>query len=87
MGDRKIIGSLFCLRRNRARNRMAIRMEIRTRVDSPLHRMSSNALIALMTAKGTVGASACVDSKEVCSCLEKLFRVQSLAYSMHYGSI
>jgi hypothetical protein len=36
MGDRKIIGSLFCLRRNRARNRTAIRMAIRTRVDSPL---------------------------------------------------
>jgi hypothetical protein len=36
MGDRKIIGSLFCLRANRARNRMAIRMQIRTRVDSPL---------------------------------------------------
>jgi hypothetical protein len=32
MGDRKIIGSLFCLRRNCARNRTAIRMAIRTRV-------------------------------------------------------
>jgi hypothetical protein len=36
MGDRNIIGSLFCFRRNRARNRTAIRMAIRTRVDSPL---------------------------------------------------
>jgi hypothetical protein len=35
MGDRKRIGSLFCLRTNRAGNRMAIRTEIRTRVDGP----------------------------------------------------
>jgi hypothetical protein len=35
MGNRKIIGSLFCLRTNRARNRMAIRTQIRTRVDGP----------------------------------------------------
>jgi hypothetical protein len=36
MGDRKRIGSLFCLPTNRARNRMAIRTEIWTRVDGPL---------------------------------------------------
>jgi hypothetical protein len=36
LGFRKRIGSLFCLRTNRARNRMAIRTEIRTRVDGPL---------------------------------------------------
>jgi hypothetical protein len=35
MGDSKIIGSLFCFLTNRARNRMVIRMLIRTRVDSP----------------------------------------------------
>jgi hypothetical protein len=35
MGDRKIIGSLFCLGTNCARNRTAIRMQIRTRVDGP----------------------------------------------------
>jgi hypothetical protein len=38
MGDRKRIGSLFCFLTNRARNRMAICMQIRTRVDSPLTR-------------------------------------------------
>jgi hypothetical protein len=32
MGDRKRIGSLFCLRTNRARNRTAILTRIRTRV-------------------------------------------------------
>jgi hypothetical protein len=37
MGDRKIIGSLFCLRTHRARNRMAIRTQIRTRVGGRLH--------------------------------------------------
>jgi hypothetical protein len=36
MGDRKRIGSLFCFLTNRARNCMAIRTQIRTRVDSPL---------------------------------------------------
>jgi hypothetical protein len=36
MANRKIIGFLFCLRTNRARNRTAIRRAIRTRVDSPL---------------------------------------------------
>jgi hypothetical protein len=36
MGDRKRIGSLFCFRTNRARNRMVIHTQIRTRVDSPL---------------------------------------------------
>jgi hypothetical protein len=36
MGDGKRIGSLFCLRTNRARNHMAIRTQIRTRVDGPL---------------------------------------------------
>jgi hypothetical protein len=36
MGDRKRIGSLFCLHTNRARNRMVICTEIRTRVDGPL---------------------------------------------------
>jgi hypothetical protein len=36
MGDRKRIGSLFCLPTNRARNRTAIRTHIRTRVDGPL---------------------------------------------------
>jgi hypothetical protein len=36
MGDRKKIGSLFCFLTNRARNRMANRTRIRTRVDSPL---------------------------------------------------
>jgi hypothetical protein len=39
MGDRKRIGSLFCFLTNLARNRMAIRTQIRTRVDSPLHGM------------------------------------------------
>jgi hypothetical protein len=38
MGERKRIGSLFCFLTNRARNRMAIRTEIRTRVDSPILR-------------------------------------------------
>jgi hypothetical protein len=38
MGDRKRIRSLFCFLTNRARNRMAIRMQIRTLVDSPLAR-------------------------------------------------
>jgi hypothetical protein len=36
MGDKKRIGTLFYFLTNRARNRMAIRMQIRTRVDSPL---------------------------------------------------
>jgi hypothetical protein len=36
MGDRKIIGSLFCFLTNRAWNRMVIRMQIRTCVGSPL---------------------------------------------------
>jgi hypothetical protein len=36
MAKIKIIGSLFCLRTNRARNRTAICMQIRTRVDGPL---------------------------------------------------
>jgi hypothetical protein len=36
MGDRKRIGSLFGFRKNRARNRMAIRTQIRTREDGPL---------------------------------------------------
>jgi hypothetical protein len=36
MGDRKIIGFLFCFLKNRALNRMAIRTQIRTCVDSPL---------------------------------------------------
>jgi hypothetical protein len=36
MGYRKKIGSLFCFRTNRARNRLAIRTQIRTRVDGPL---------------------------------------------------
>jgi hypothetical protein len=36
MGDRKRIGSLFCLRTNLARNHTAIRTQIRTRVDGPL---------------------------------------------------
>jgi hypothetical protein len=36
MGDIKRIGSLFCFLTNRARNRMAIRTQIQTRVDSPL---------------------------------------------------
>jgi hypothetical protein len=36
MGDRKRIGSLLCFLTNRARNRMAIHTQIRTRVDSPL---------------------------------------------------
>jgi hypothetical protein len=35
MANRKIIGFLFCLRTNRARNRMAIHMQIRTLVDGP----------------------------------------------------
>jgi hypothetical protein len=35
IANRKINGSLFCLRTNRARNRMAIRMQIRTPVDGP----------------------------------------------------
>jgi hypothetical protein len=35
MGDRKRIGSLFCFLTNRALNRMAIRTQIRKRVDSP----------------------------------------------------
>jgi hypothetical protein len=39
LGDRKRIGSLFCLHTNRARNRMAIRTEIRTRVDRPLQQV------------------------------------------------
>jgi hypothetical protein len=34
MGNRKIINFLFCLRTNRARNRAAIRMQIRTRVSN-----------------------------------------------------
>jgi hypothetical protein len=41
MGDRKRIGSLFCLPTNLARNRTAIRKAIRTRVDSPLVKMNS----------------------------------------------
>jgi hypothetical protein len=36
MGNRKRIGSLICLPTNRARNRTAIRTQIRTRVDGPL---------------------------------------------------
>jgi hypothetical protein len=36
MGNRKRIGSLFCLRTNRARNRTAIRTQIRTPVRRPL---------------------------------------------------
>jgi hypothetical protein len=36
IGDRKRIGSLFCLHTNRARNRTAIRTQIRTRVDGSL---------------------------------------------------
>jgi hypothetical protein len=36
MGDRKIIESLLCSRTNWARNRTAIRTQIRTRVDGPL---------------------------------------------------
>jgi hypothetical protein len=39
-GDRKIIGSPFCFLTNRARNRMAIPTQIRTRVDSPLRTLS-----------------------------------------------
>jgi hypothetical protein len=35
MGNGKRIGSLFCLRTNLARNRTAIRTQIRTRVDGP----------------------------------------------------
>jgi hypothetical protein len=35
MANRKIIGSLFCLRTNRARNCNAIRTQIRTHVDCP----------------------------------------------------
>jgi hypothetical protein len=35
MANIKINVSLFCLRTNRARNRMAIRTQIRTRVDGP----------------------------------------------------
>jgi hypothetical protein len=41
MGNRKRIVSLFCLCTNRARNRTAIRTQIRTRVDGPL--LSSHA--------------------------------------------
>jgi hypothetical protein len=37
MGSRKRIGSLLFLRTNRARNCPAIRTQIRTRVDGPLH--------------------------------------------------
>jgi hypothetical protein len=36
MGNIKLIESLFCLRTNQARNRRAIRTQIRTRVDGPL---------------------------------------------------
>jgi hypothetical protein len=35
MGDRKRIGSLLWLRTNRARNRLAIRTQIQTRVNGP----------------------------------------------------
>jgi hypothetical protein len=42
MGNRKRIGSLFCLRTNRTRNRMAIRTQIRTRVDGPLDKFITN---------------------------------------------
>jgi hypothetical protein len=36
MGNGKRIGSLLCLHTNLARNRTAIRMQIRTRVEGPL---------------------------------------------------
>jgi hypothetical protein len=36
MGDRKRIGSLFCLGTNCAQNRTAIRTQILTHVDGPL---------------------------------------------------
>jgi hypothetical protein len=43
MGDRKRIGSLFCFLTNRARYRMAIRTQIRTRVDIPLRLFNTDA--------------------------------------------
>jgi hypothetical protein len=42
MANRKINGSLFCLRTNRARNPMAICTRIQTRVDGPLRSGNEN---------------------------------------------
>jgi hypothetical protein len=61
MGDRKRIGSLFGFLTNRARNRMAIRTQIRTRVDglylgSPLQVLTGTTLLNLCDQMGTGAA-------------------------------
>jgi hypothetical protein len=54
MGNRKRIGSLFCLSTNLARNRTAIRTQIRTRVDGPLRESADiSSLTTDLTGIGT----------------------------------
>jgi hypothetical protein len=68
MGDRKRIGSLFCFLTNRARNLMAIRTQIRTRVDGPLT-IGESRLRLILRDKEThkiAGGATCVVALFIC---------------------
>jgi hypothetical protein len=69
MGDRKRIGSLFFLHTNHARNRTAIRTQIRTRVDGPLR--TNGQLIFVFSWMGDPSSSAVCMYVTGCCCVSR----------------